>query len=79
VTRVPAGAASHGLDVVKAAELRLGDIHLIQANSAGVGRDAVEQRVANRAWLLKDFLLHEVLVAVFSVMAGVHVTCCTGR
>ena len=47
----------------KFAELLLGDVHFVEENFAGFLRDAAEQRVADGARLLEDFLLHEMLEA----------------
>src|SRR5208282_2924301 len=60
---VPARAAGDDLDVVKIAELLVGDVHFVQEDFASLLRNSAEQRVADGARLLEDFLLHEMLEA----------------
>ena len=55
----------------KFAEFLLGDVHLVEEDFAGIERDAAEQRVANGARLLEDFLLHEMLEAALFGHDGV--------
>ena len=62
---MPACSAGHNTDVLEVAELLLGDLHVVEKDLAGVLRDAAEQGVSDRAGLLEDFLLHEMLVATF--------------
>ncbi len=61
--RVPARAAGDDLHVAEIAEFLLGDVHLVEEHFAGFLRDPAEQRVADGARLLEDFLLHEMLEA----------------
>ena len=68
---VPARAAGHDLDLRELAELLLGNVHLVEEHLAGIERHAGEQRVANGAGLLEDFLLHEMLVAALFGHDGV--------
>ena len=53
------------------AKFSFGNLHFIQKNFAGIEGNAAQRRVANSAWLLKDFLEHEVLVAAFFRLDGI--------
>ena len=68
---VPACATSDDAHLLEFAELFLGDSHFIQKDFPGILRDAAKQGIANGARLLKDFLLHEVLVATLFRHDGV--------
>ena len=68
---MPARAAGNDAHVLKLAELLFRNRHLIQENFSGVLRDAAEQGIAYGARLLKNFLLHEVLVAALFRHEGV--------
>src|ERR1700736_5453644 len=62
-TGVPARAARNDFHVAKSTELFLTDVHRIEEDFSGFLRNSAEQSVADRARLLEDFLLHEVLEA----------------
>jgi len=58
---VPARAAGDDFHIVEVAELFLGNVHLVEKHLARFLRNPAEQRVADRARLLENFLLHEML------------------
>ncbi len=68
---VPAGTAGGDVDARGAGEFVVIDLHFAEEDAAGVERDAAEGGVANGAWLLPDFLEHEVLVATLFSLDGV--------
>ena len=61
--RVPRRAARQDRDPLDGAQLRFGDLHLLEEHAAGVLRHAAEDRLARGRRLLEDLLEHEVLVA----------------
>src|SRR5205807_6247972 len=68
---VPARAAGDDAHVLKFTELLFRNGHLIQKDFSSVLRDAAEQGIANGARLLKNLLLHKVLVAALFRHDGV--------
>ena len=68
---VPRGAAGGDGDAGGVAEVVVGEGHVGEEDAAGVEGDAAEGGVADGAWLLVDFLEHEVLVAGFFGLDGV--------
>src|SRR6516225_11685481 len=68
---VPTGPASHNTHLLKRAKLLIRDLHLVEEHLSTVLRNTAEQSVANRARLLEDFLLHEMLIAALFRHDGV--------
>jgi hypothetical protein len=60
---VPTGAAGGDIDFLQRLEFGFADLHFVEENGAGILRDAAERGVADGAWLLINFLEHEVLEA----------------
>ena len=60
---MPRRAAREDRDALDRAQLRVGDLHLLEEHPAGVLRHAAENRFARGGRLLEDLLEHEVLVA----------------
>ena len=69
--RVPTGAAGGDVDAGGAGEFIVGDFHFAEEDVAGVEGDAAEGGVANGAWLLPDFLEHEMLVSALFRLDGI--------
>ena len=62
---MPARATGDNANLLKVAELLLGNPHFVEEDFAGILRDAAQEGVPYGARLLEDFLLHEMLVAAF--------------
>src|SRR5882724_1594625 len=62
---MPTGAARDDANILKIAKLLLGEAHFVEINFPGILRNAAEKSVAHGARLLKNLLLHVVLVAAF--------------
>src|SRR5258708_10752692 len=62
---MPAGAARHDATIFEFAKLRLGESHFAKIDFSAVLRNASDKSVAHGARLLKNLLLHVVLVAAF--------------
>src|SRR5229473_6617222 len=62
---MPAGAARHDANIFEFAKLLLGESHFAKIDFSAVLRNASDKSVAHGARLLKNLLLHVVLVAAF--------------
>src|SRR5712692_5259378 len=60
---MPTGATGRDIDFLQRFELGFADLHLVEEDGAGILRDAAKRCVADGAWLLINFLEHEVLEA----------------
>src|SRR5262245_15725661 len=58
---MPTGAAGDDANVFDLSKLFLGNLHLVEQHLAGIAGNASQCGVAHRAWLLVNFLQHEVL------------------